>query len=94
MLAYQAYNSYDRGPERAQLQLICKIKGDAATKQGFIIEGDICLMSHAGFVGEGSHRSIVVSFLAPMNNALGVKKSYWCLISKQPILTMTRMIPP
>jgi hypothetical protein len=44
-------------------------------KQGFIIDGDMQFMSHAGFVGEGSHQSIVVSFLAPRNTALGVKKS-------------------
>ncbi len=53
----------------------CEIKGDAATKQGFVIEGDMRFVLRAGLLGEGSRRSIVLSFLAPRNNALGVKKS-------------------
>jgi hypothetical protein len=75
--------------------VLCKIKGGTATKQGFIIDGDTQFVSCTGFVGEGSHQSIVVSFLAPRNDTLGVKKSLLGFnISKQLILTMTRMIPP
>jgi hypothetical protein len=54
---------------------LCKIKGDTRTKQGFVIDGDMQFVLCVGFVGEGSCHSIVVSFLAPRNNALGVKKS-------------------
>ncbi len=51
------------------------IKGDVATKQGVIIGRDMQVVHRAGFVTEGSSQSIIVSFLAPMNNALGGKKS-------------------
>ncbi len=55
--------------------ILCKIKGDTTMKQGFIVDGDMQFVSRAGFVGEGRHQSIVVSFLAPINYALGVKTS-------------------
>ncbi len=51
------------------------IKGDIAMKQGVIIGRDMQVVHQIGFVGEGSCQSIIVSFLVPMNNALGGKKS-------------------
>ncbi len=55
--------------------VLCKTKGDAVTKQGFIIDRDMQFVGRVGFVGEGSRQSIIVPFLAPRNDALGVKKS-------------------
>jgi hypothetical protein len=49
------------------------IKGDVATKQGVIIGRDMQFVHWAGFVGESSPQSSIVSFLVPMNNALGGK---------------------
>jgi hypothetical protein len=51
------------------------IKGDIMTKQGVIIGRDVQFVRRAGFLGEGSRQSIIVSFLALMNNAPGGKKS-------------------
>jgi hypothetical protein len=62
-------------PNESDYEVPYKIKGDVATKQGFVIDGDMQFVLRARFVGEGSRRSVVVSFLAPRNNELGVKKS-------------------
>jgi hypothetical protein len=63
----------------SNVDVLCDIKSEAASKQGFVVDGAARFVLHgrgaSEFAGTGERRSITVSYQAPRHNALGIKKS-------------------